>query len=252
MLSKSQLKDLGRYALKKRRDEEGVFVAEGGKLIEELSRTYTCKLLVGTEKLGNQPSIPCEKFLRATQDELDRITLQKTARDSFAVFKRPDTPCDNILERRNGLTLALDSVQDPGNLGTIIRICDWFGIEQVWCSVGCADIWNPKVVQSTMGALARVHISTGVCLVNALKEAHKMGLKIYGTLLDGENIYKKNLTENAIIVMGSEGNGLSKEVRRYVNEQLLIPSWPPDRPTSESLNVAVATALVLGEFRRRQ
>ncbi|MBP5306559.1 MAG: RNA methyltransferase [Paludibacteraceae bacterium] len=252
MLSKNQLKDLSQYALKKRRDEDHVFVAEGRKLIEELASSFSCRTLVGTDPADSSPFIPCKQYFIASRSEMERISLQKSARDSFAVFLRHDASDNNHLPSPyKGLTLALDTVQDPGNLGTIIRICDWFGVEQVWCSEGCADPWSPKVVQSTMGALARVHVSTNINLTELLSKARQEGIRIYGTQLDGENIYQKTLDKQAIVVMGNEGNGLSNEVRKLVNEHLLIPSFPPDRITSESLNVAVATAVVIGEFRRR-
>lgn len=146
------------------------------------------------------------------------------------------------------MVLALDGVQDPGNLGTIIRIADWFGIETIYCSPDSADAFNPKVVQATMGSLARVHIiyKDIALFIDALPD----DIPVYGTVLDGDNIYEKDLQHRGVIVMGNEGNGISERVRQRLTHSLLIPSFPPERPTAESLNVAVATAIVCAEFRR--
>jgi TrmH family RNA methyltransferase len=148
------------------------------------------------------------------------------------------------------LILALDSVQDPGNMGTIIRIADWFGIKNIVCSTTTVDVYNSKTVQSTMGALARVAVHY-VDLVEFLKQCRNCDYPIYGTFLDGESIYTKKLSSHGVIVMGNEGKGVSKEVASEIGEKLLIPSYPVDVVTSESLNVAVATAIVCSEFRRR-
>ena len=142
-------------------------------------------------------------------------------------------------------------MQNPGNLGTIIRLADWFGVEDILCSKECADCFNPKVIQATMGAILRVRIHYVDNLAELLSEASKEGMPIYGTLLDGDNIYGTTLTPTGIIVMGNEGRGLSQECRRVVTHRLLIPAYPANRPTSESLNVAMATGITLSEFRRR-
>ena len=147
------------------------------------------------------------------------------------------------------LSLALDGIQDPGNLGTIIRIADWFGIEQIFCSDDTVDAWNPKVVQATMGSIARVNI----IYFNLLEflDTLPADFPVYGTLLDGDNIYTQPLTPHGLIVMGNEGNGISPEIRQKVNRRLLIPSYRTD-DTAESLNVAIATAITCAEFRRRK
>jgi TrmH family RNA methyltransferase len=147
------------------------------------------------------------------------------------------------------LILTLDDVQDPGNLGTIIRIADWFGITDIFCSEHSADAFNSKTVQATMGALSRVRVHT-VNLQDLLKFCSGK-LPVYGTFMNGENIYDKKLTPNGIIVMGNEGNGISPEIEKLVTDRMLIPNFPAGQATSESLNVGVATALVCGEFRRR-
>ena len=149
---------------------------------------------------------------------------------------------------KHSLCLALDDIQDPGNLGTIIRLADWFGIENIFCSHGTVDVYNPKVIQATMGALARVklHYCDLVKLITSVKD-----IPIFGTFLDGNNIYGEDLSKNGLIIMGNEGNGVSKEVSKLINKKLYIPNYPTSRETSESLNVAIATAIVCAEFRRR-
>ena len=153
-------------------------------------------------------------------------------------------------KRDNDLILALDGVQDPGNMGTILRIADWFGIREVVCSEHTADCFNPKVVQATMGAIARVRVHY-LPLTEWLAQAVQAGVSVYGTFLDGETIYDAPLTTGGIVVMGSEGKGVSAQVAALVTHRLYIPSFPAGVPTSESLNVATATAIVCSEFRRR-
>lgn len=147
------------------------------------------------------------------------------------------------------LCLALDGVQDPGNLGTIIRIADWFGIEHIYCSEDTADVYNPKVVQATMGSIARIKIEYGNLpdFVDSLPS----NTPIYGTLLDGQNIYQQKLENHGIIIMGNEGKGISAPLIEKVNHKLLIPNFPEGRPTADSLNVAIATAITCAEFRRQ-
>lgn len=173
----------------------------------------------------------------------------KSASDVIAVYDIPEQILD-IPSLSGRLVLALDSVQDPGNLGTIIRTADWFGVRDIICSRTTADLYNPKVVQATMGAISRIRVHY-TDLEKALTEASALGLPVFGTLLDGVDIYTSELSPSGIIVMGNEGNGLSEGVRSLVDHRLLIPSYPPSEPTSESLNVAIATAICLSEFRRR-
>ena len=166
----------------------------------------------------------------------------------LAVFKKLDSHVDtNLLTSK--LTIVLDGVQDPGNLGTIIRIADWFGIENVICSADTADAYNPKVVQATMGSIARVKIT--YMNLSVLFDSLPKDFPIYGTLLEGDNIYNQELTEVGLIVMGNEGKGISPAIRNLVNRALRIPNYPEGRATADSLNVAIATAIVCAEFRRR-
>ena len=189
--------------------------------------------------------------VEVTAEELARVSLQRAPQGVLAVFEKPQPVAAQSLLPVAGrsLCLALDGVQDPGNVGTIVRIADWWGIEHVICSHDTADVFAPKTVQSTMGALGRVGVH--YTDLPAWLDALPAGTPVYGTLLDGDNLYDSELTPHGIIVMGNEGNGLSSAVRERVSHRLLIPSFPPDRPTSESLNVAVATAVTCAEFRRR-
>ena len=248
MLSKNKIKYIHSLELKKNRKAENVFVAEGHKLVEDLLPHFTCKLLVATSKwMDTQANIVADEIIEVTKEELTKASLLKAPQEVLAVFEQPDYLTDKHVIKEQ-LCLALDDVQDPGNLGTIVRIADWFGIEHIFCSTDTADVYNPKTVQATMGALARVkvHYVDLHQLISQLKD-----VPVYGTFLDGEVIYKEELSENGLIVMGNEGKGISPSIRTLINRRLYIPNYPAGRATSESLNVAVATALVCGEFRKR-
>ena len=183
-----------------------------------------------------------------TDDELRRISFQETPQQVLAIFRQPQYEVNASEVAKTQLCLALDDVQNPGNLGTIVRLADWFGIEHIFCSRGCADIFNPKTVQATMGGIARVQVHY-VDLPQMLATLDA-GIPVYGTFLDGETIYQKTLENRGLIVMGNEGKGVSPEVEAHVTERLYIPNYPAGRETSESLNVAIATAIVCAEFRR--
>ena len=247
-ISKNKIKYIRSLEQKKTRREEGVFVAEGPKLTGDLLGRFHCRYLAATaEWMNTHPLVQADEKDIANLEDLQRASLLKTPQDVIAVFEQRNEATDtSVIERE--LCLALDDVQDPGNLGTIIRIADWFGIEHIFCSLSTADVYNPKVVQATMGALARVHMHylSLTELIEGLKE-----VPVYGTFLDGTNIYKQSLSETGLIVMGNEGNGISPEVRKLINRKLYIPNFPAGRSTSESLNVAVATAITCAEFRRR-
>lgn len=247
MLSKNKIKFIQSLDRKKVRTECGCFLAEGNKLVEDTLPAFTCRLLVATAWwLQQHPGVRAGEILECSPDEIARASLMRSPQDVLAVYEMPrhDLQAD-VLSRQ--LVLALDTVQDPGNLGTIVRIADWYGIEDILCSPLCADLYNPKVVQATMGALARVRVH----YVDLVEFLPRIGTPIYGTFLDGQNIYGQSLTPTGIIVMGNEGNGISPEVRKLVTHSLFLPSYPPERITSESLNVAIATAVVCAEFRRR-
>lgn len=250
MLSKNDIKNIKSLELKKFRDEKRLFVAEGHKLVGELLGVFKCVLLVATDEwLARQRRIPADRIEAVTADELKRASLLRSPQDVLAVFCMPDERLTMKEAAAKNLVLALDDVQDPGNLGTIMRIADWFGIKDIFCSKGTADIFNPKAVQATMGAISRVkiHYTDLAREITALPAS----VPVYGTFLDGEIIYDTNLSDNGVIIMGNEGNGISREVGRTVNRKLYIPNWPAGAATSESLNVAIATAIVCSEFRRR-
>jgi TrmH family RNA methyltransferase len=248
MLSKAKIKYIRSLELKKFRREENVFVAEGPKVVGELLPHLHCRLLAALpEWLSAHCGVRADEVYEVTADELRHASFLRTPQDVLAVFEQPAILANPTV---SGLCLALDDVQDPGNVGTIIRLADWFGIRQVFCSTGTADAFSPKVVQATMGALARVSIHT--VDLPSLLHAIPAGTPVYGTFLEGDNIYDAPLGSEGVIVMGNEGNGISPSVAKAVTHKLFIPPYPLHAETSESLNVAIATAITCAEFRRRQ
>lgn len=246
MLGKSKQKSIARLSQKKYRQKEGLFVAEGQKLIQDLLKGFTCKELYYTSTYTGE-IVPDKSFLIEWY-ELKKISNLERPQDAFAVFEMQ--PHDDIPPlSANELYLALDNVQDVGNLGTIIRIADWFGIEHLFCSIGTADAFNPKTVQASMGALSRVKIHY-VDLAKFLQQNAEV-LPVYATSLEGTDLYKEELSSGGLVVMGNEGNGVSQEVLGQCKQFLYIPNFPDGRDTSESLNVGVATAVLCAEFRRR-
>ncbi|MBO6018545.1 MAG: RNA methyltransferase [Prevotella sp.] len=237
MISKNQQKLIRGLELKKFRRREQLFVAEGPKVVGDLVKAgYTPQALFSTTE---QPGAQL-----VTEDELRRISFLQHPQQVLALFPLPEPELEQ--PQPGSLYLALDGVQDPGNLGTIIRLADWFGIGTIYCSEDTADAWAPKVVQATMGSIARVK----VIYTNLGELLDNTTLPVYGTLLDGNDIYQEKLTAEGIIVMGNEGNGISADIRQKVNRRLLIPSFHRG-DTAESLNVAIATAITCSEFRRR-
>jgi len=248
-LSKNKISYIRSLERKKERVENGTFLAEGPKVVGDLLSVFHCRLLVAVEDWHKQnPDVTADEKYCVNSDDLLHASLMKTPQQVLAVFDQKQVSAD-VSVVRNSLCLALDNVQNPGNLGTIIRLADWFGIEHLFCSIDSADIYNPKAVQATMGALAHVKVCYASLpeLFNSLPEA----TPIYGTLLDGNNIYQEKLTSNGIIVMGNEGRGIRPEVEKLINHRLYIPNYPQGRPTTDSLNVAIATAVVCAEFRRQ-
>ena len=245
MLSKNQIKWVKSLELKKNRKAEGLFVAEGPKVVGDLLRGgFTPRSLFATRGYMEQHrDVSCQEI---TDEELRKLSFLQHPQQVLAVFEIPSPLLWG--GAGGGLSLALDGIQDPGNLGTIIRIADWFGITTIYCSLDTADAYNPKVVQATMGSLAHVRIIY-TDLVELLTHAD---VPIYGTLLDGEDIYQQTLeSDKGIIVMGNEGNGISPAVRQLITHKLFIPNFHKEKETAESLNVAIATAITCSEFRRR-
>ena len=252
MLSKNKIKLIRSLELKKNRLATGLFVAEGKKLVIDLIRSgivvseIYCTKSIAAELISYQNDLKVEV---ADKEELSRISFLKTTPEIVAVLEIPTIVIDWD-EINDNLTLVLDAIQDPGNLGTIVRLADWFGIRNIICSEECADLYNPKVIQSTMGAFARVMVHY-VSLPGFLNRAKELNIPIYGAFLEGENLYKCDLTANGLIVMGNEGNGISDTASNYISRKINIPSYPSGVKTSESLNVAIATSVICSEFRRR-
>lgn len=257
MLSKNKIKLIHSLEKKKNRQEEGLFVAEGPKLLSELLPAWTPTYIAATEEWLSKNSATLEtmggtaggiEIDCVSPQELERASLMRTPQQVLALFKLPksDVSLSEIAEKE--LCIALDTVQDPGNVGTIIRLADWFGIKHVFCTPETADIFSPKAAQATMGALVRVRVH----YLNLNSELKSCKAPIYGTHLDGSNIYENTLTPHGVIVMGNEGKGISEEIESLVTNRLYIPPFPADRDKVESLNVAIATAIVCAEFRRRQ
>ena len=241
MITRAEILDIKALATKQGREEQGAFIAEGEKLVGEIRHSsLRIRRILQTKPIFAEGELISEK-------EMERISQLKTANSVLAVVEKP-THKLSVVQPNKSLILALDRVQNPGNLGTIIRLADWFGISNIVCSEECADCFNPKVVQATMGAIlrVRVHYTNLPQWLAAQRDA-----KVYGTFLEGENIYNAQLDKSGIIVMGNEGQGISDEVAKCVSHKLLIPPYPADRCGSESLNVAVATAVICSEFRRR-
>ncbi len=240
MLSKNQIRLITSLQQKKQRFVHQLFFAEGIKVIQELlNSNFELVHLYSTQ--SDFEDVSDDKHTLISENELKKISALVTPNTCLAVFKIPTER--KIVE--SGLILALDSVRDPGNLGTILRLCDWFGVNQIVCSKDAVDIYNPKGVQATMGSIARVNVSY-VDLENFIGQTQ---LPVFGTFMDGNNIYKSILPQEGIIVMGNEANGISPELEKLIKNRLTIPRFGSLQQT-ESLNVATATAIVLSEFRR--
>ena len=252
MLSKAKIKLIQSLEQKKKRREERLFVAEGPKVVGDLLPYFTCRLIVAEASwIAQHPEVRAAEIIEATSDELRKTSFLKAPQEVLALFETPSYSTPHDIAGKE-LCLALDDVQDPGNLGTIIRVADWFGIRHIFCSIATVDVFNPKTVQATMGAIARVQVHY-VNLPEYLLQirATMPETPLYGTFLEGANIYKEVLTNHGIIIMGNEGNGISQQIKQLVTHKLLIPNYPEGCTTSESLNVAIATAITCAEFRRR-
>ena len=253
MISKNKIKYIHSLNLKKNRDAQDVFVAEGSKIVGDILARGNSKveLLVAQREWIDQNAellrdVRCE-IVEVSYDELAKVSFLCHPQQVMAVFKKFDGCMDaSSLDKK--LTLVLDGVQDPGNLGTIIRIADWFGIEDIVCSMDTVDVYNPKVVQATMGSIARVRVEYRE--LESFFDSLPATVPVYGTLLEGENIYNVPHSANGIIVMGNEGKGISQPIRKRISKALRIPNYPENRETADSLNVAVATAIICSEFRR--
>lgn len=250
MLSRNQQKLIRSLELKKYRDKSGLFVAQGNKLVEELLDYTSCSLLAATpewidrnrEKCKKYGVIPCEE----TIEGLRKVGFMKSPQEVLAVFEKPNTL---LTERtlKGSISLALDGVQNPGNLGTIIRLADWFGIEHVLCSQNTADIFSPKSVQSTMGSITRVQCH----YVNLPEFLKSIEIPCFGSFMKGDSIYDLEPISEGIIILGNEGEGISKEVEKMVHKRITIPQFPENNRKTESLNVAMAASIICSEVTRK-
>lgn len=241
-ISANKIKFVRSLAQKKFRDEHSLFVAEGEKIVAEAQASgYKIEEIYRIEEIG--------------AEAMARISNLSSPSPVLAVIKKPELSAEEILDNltphSRGLYLALDGVKDPGNLGTIIRIADWFGVEAIFASPGTVEVFNPKVVQATMGAIFRKRVIY-TDLAELCTSFKSLRLPVYGTLLDGKNIYESLPADrkHGLVVMGSESFGISEQLRPHIDNKLFIPPYPADAVTSESLNVAIATAIICAEFRR--
>jgi TrmH family RNA methyltransferase len=253
MLSKNKIKLIQSLNRKKDRDESGLFLVEGNKMVEEALRSeYKIETLVCTAQFADQhPEIrsKAQEIVETDRDSIQKASLLQSPQEALAIVKQPviEQPELNLNAE---LCLALDFIQDPGNLGTILRIADWFGIDTVICSENTVDVFNPKVVQASMGAIFRIK-TLYTNLESFLLETAQDRIPVYGTFMDGINIYTEQLTKNGIIVLGNEGNGISESISRLVTRRIAIPTFSTNANKGESLNVAIAASICCSEFRRR-
>lgn len=247
MPTRRQLKEFSQLDDARRRRESGIFVAEGSKCVLELLEAFRCRFLFARQEWLDEHIVDISRAdidtISPANGELMReLTRLPSAPPVIAFFEQRQHPftLDN-----NELTVALDRVQDPGNLGTIIRCCDWFGVRRIVASSDTVDCYNPKAVQATMGALARVEIAYG----NLAELLGSATIPVYGTFLDGDNIYRTPLTTNGVLILGNEGSGIGSAIEATVTHRLFIPPYPADRSHVESLNVGMAAAIALSHFR---
>ena len=252
MLSKAEIKRLNRYKQSKFRNQDELFVVEGEKMLEELLQSnYEIHSIYATKQWieKNKEIISQKKItnllFEASQEDLEKITLLSTPNQVYSLVKMPKQHSEKTPK---GLTIALDGIKDPGNLGTIIRLADWFAIENIICSEDCVDIYNPKTVQSTMGSIFRVKVE--YTNLKSFLENLPKNYPIYASIVEGgENIYEKHFKEDSILIIGSESHGISQEIQQYVNQKITIPRFRTDKKP-ESLNASIATAIMISEIQR--
>ena len=246
MITKNTVKLIQSLKQQKFRKEHGLFVVEGRKMVDELLQSsFEMEMLLATDKYADSNKI-ARQYETVTPTQMEQMSGQDTEPGILAVARIPEQK--TITPMPSDTTLALDNIANPGNMGTIIRTADWFGIKNIVCSENCVEVWNPKVVQSTMGSLFRVNIiKTNLC--DFLRQHHD--IKSYGAFLEGENIFSDKVVFNGgIIVIGSESHGISEEVKGLISNPITIPK--PTYSDTESLNASIATAIILSEFYRKQ
>lgn len=240
MVSKNQIKLITSLQLKKYRNEHQLFIAEGVKVIQELLESnFVLEHLFITGPLFEQVGISQKTLIK--ESDMERISALSSPSPCLAVFK---IPVPAKIETK-GLIVALDDIRDPGNLGTIIRLCDWFGVKQLVCSTETVDAYNPKVIQATMGSIKRVNVN----YVDLDKFISESTQPVFGTFMDGKNVYGEKLPGNAVLVLGNEAKGISASIEKNIKNRIAIPQFG-DLQQTESLNVATAAAIFLSEFRR--
>lgn len=243
-LTNRMLKEFGSLDDAKGRRRSGLFVAEGAKCVGELLRVFHARYLFALPSWLADNKAEADEIVEASPAMLRQLTRLQATPPVIAYFEQPEAGEVPAVE---GLTVALDRVQDPGNMGTILRCCDWMGVRTVIASIDTVDCYNPKAVQASMGALVNVKVYyTDLC-----EYLDRVDVPVYGTFLDGENIYREPLSADGVIVMGNEGKGISPEVEKFVTRRLYIPPYPADSVHVESLNVGMATAITLSQFRSR-
>ncbi len=253
MISKNTIKLIKSLEQKKFRLKEKAFIVEGDKNVSEVIQSkFKIENLYATRVFldKNISTIKDLKIIsEVTKEEIFKASLLKSPQNSIAICTLPETKIlPEILDKK--LKIYLDDIQDPGNLGTIIRICDWFGVDQLFCSLNTADLFNPKVIQASMGSFCRINVYYSTFEQIAVL-ANNSAIPIYGALLAGENIYTQKLPENALLVMGNEGNGINSEIEKLLVNKIKIPEFNSNDKTAESLNVSVATAIICSEFKRQ-
>lgn len=245
MISKAEIKQVKLLHQKKHREEKQLFIAEGPKVVTELLKSkFFIKEIFATKEFNVQSSKL--KVREISEKELIQVSALTSPNQVLAVFEIPVAKL-NIESLKQELVLALDDIRDPGNFGTIIRIADWFGIKNIICSESCVDLFNPKVVQATMGSIARVNVHS--CNLETTLSEFKKSIAIYGATIDGGNIYSEKLSSCGIILIGNESKGISENLLKLVSQKISIPNFSSE---AESLNAAIATAVICSEFRRKK
>jgi TrmH family RNA methyltransferase len=240
MVSKNQIKLITSLQHKKYRIEHQLFIAEGIKVIQELLQSnFVLEHLFVTENIFEKVTGTNKTLIN--HQEMDKISALNSSSSCLAIFKMPT---ESKIENK-GLLIALDDIRDPGNLGTIIRLCDWFGVKQLLCSEATVDVYNPKVIQATMGSISRVNVN----YIDLNEFITNTSIPVYGTFMNGASIYKEELPAEGVLIFGNEANGISSEIEKKIKNRIAIPRFGSIQQT-ESLNVATATAIILSEFRR--
>ena len=253
MIGKSTIKLIKSLAIKKYRIRENLFLVEGDKnVVEVLNSEYKIEKLFATKSFIAENENRCKKatsIIEVEHVEIKKASVLQNPQNSLAICSLPEKQIFPKILNDN-LSVYLDDIQDPGNLGTIIRICDWFNVEYLFCSPNTVDLWNPKVIQASMGSFCRVQIiETDFMPVANLAKLSEA--PVFGAVLDGNNIYTETLPKKAILIMGNEGKGIQKELKNMIDRKIKIPEFSDNNESAESLNVSVATAVICSEFKRQ-